>query len=138
VDVLRSVKQFSSRLNFIDNSTLISLAFQLGAKGYISLLGNVTPKAELYLLDLLENGRYGKFDQEYKRLHAWREVLGSAEEMGFQGVGEGTITKAIFEAVGRPIGPPLPPQRRVGKESLEKIKALFRENKVFDAALEVE
>ena len=138
INLVNMLKQFSSRLNFIDNSTLISLAFQLGAKGYISLLGNVTPKAELYLLNLLENRRYGKFDQEYKRLHAWREVLGSAEEMGFQGVGEGTITKAIFETVGRPIGPPLPPQRRVGKESLEKIKALFRENKVFDAALEVE
>ncbi|MDH5687101.1 MAG: dihydrodipicolinate synthase family protein [Candidatus Bathyarchaeota archaeon] len=138
VNLVTMPKQFSNRLNFIDNSTLISLAFQLGAKGYISLLGNVAPKAELYLLDLLESRRYEKFDQEYKRLHAWREVLGSAEEMGFQGVGEGTITKAIFEAVGRPIGPPLPPQRRVRKENLERIKALFRKHKVFDAALEVE
>ncbi|MDH5441542.1 MAG: dihydrodipicolinate synthase family protein, partial [Candidatus Bathyarchaeota archaeon] len=82
VNLVTMPKQFSNRLNFIDNSTLISLAFQLGAKGYISLLGNVAPKAELYLLDLLESRRYEKFDQEYKRLHAWREVLGSAEEMG--------------------------------------------------------
>mgnify|MGYP000356632327 CR=1 FL=1 len=138
INFVNMLKQFSGRLNFIDNSTLISLAFQLGAKGYISLLGNIAPKAELYLLSLLENQEYEKFDREYKRLHAWREVLGSAEEMGFQGIGEGTISKAIFEAVGKPIGPPLPPQRRVSKENLEKVRELFRKYKVFDDALKVE
>jgi len=138
INFVTMLKEFSDKLNFIDNSTLISLAFQLGAKGYISLLGNIAPKAELHLLSLLENLEFEKFDREYKRLHAWREVLGSAEEMGFRGVGEGTISKAIFEAVGKPIGPPLPPQRRVSKENLEKIRKLFREHKVFDAALEVE
>jgi len=135
INFVTMLKQFSNRLNFIDNSTLISLAFQLGAKGYISLLGNIAPKAELYLLSLLENREYEKFDQEYKRLHAWREVLGSAEEMGFRGIGEGTISKAIFEAVRKPMGPPLPPQRRVSKENLEKIRKLFRKYRVFDIAL---
>jgi len=138
INFVTMLKQFSDRVNFIDNSTLISLAFQLGARGYISLLGNIAPKAELYLLSLLENQEYEKFDREYKRLHAWREVLGSAEEMGFQGIGEGTISKAIFEAVGKPIGPPLPPQRRVSKENLEKVRELFRKYKVFDDALKVE
>jgi 4-hydroxy-tetrahydrodipicolinate synthase len=132
INFVTMLKRFSGKLNFIDNSTLISLAFQLGAKGYISLLGNIAPKAELYLLSLLENGEYERFDQEYKRLHAWREVLGSAEEMGFEGIGEGTITKAIFEAFGKPIGPPLPPQRRAGRETIDKIKSLFKKHGVFD------
>jgi len=138
INFVNMLKQFSGKLNFIDNSTLISLAFQLGAKGYISLLGNIAPKAELYLLSLLEKQKYGKFDEEFKRLHAWREVLRSAEEMGYSGVGEGTITKAIFEAAGKPIGPPLPPQRRVGKEDLEKIRKLLGKNIVFRYPLEVE
>ena len=125
INFVTMLKQFSDRLNFIDNSTLTSLAFQLGAKGYISLLGNIAPKAELYLLSLLENQEYERFDQEYMKMHAWREVLGSAEEMGYQGVGEGTITKAIFEAAGKPIGPPQLPQKRVSKEDIEKIKSLL-------------
>ncbi len=131
------IKEFSDKVSFIDNSTLTSLAFQLGAKGYISLLGNIAPKAELYLLNLLENGKYEEFDREYKRLHAWREVLSSAEEMGYLGIGEGTISKAIFEAAGKPIGPPLPPQRRVSREDLERIRRILKENRVLDAALEV-
>lgn len=132
-----TLKQFSNKLNFIDNSTLISLAFQLGAKGYISLLGNIAPKAELYLLSLLEHQEYERFDREYKRMHAWREVMGSAEEMGYRGVGEGTISKAIFKAAGRPIGPPLPPQKEVSLRDLERIKSLLKQHRVFDAAMEI-
>jgi len=132
VNFVTMLKQFSERLNIIDNSTLTSLAFQLGAKGYISLLGNITPKAEIYLLSLLENREYDKFDREYERLHAWREVLGSAEEMGYRGVGEGTITKAIFEASGKPIGPPMPPQKRVSATDLQRIKDLLKKHRVFD------
>jgi len=132
INFVTMLKEFSNKLNFIDNSTLTSLAYQLGAKGYISLLGNIAPKAELYLLGLLENREYKNFEQEYKRLHVWREVLSSAEEMGYQGVGEGTITKAIFEAAGKPIGPPMPPQRRVSAKDLGKIKSLLKKHKVLD------
>lgn len=138
VNYVMMLKQFSSRLNFIDNSPLISLAFQLGAKGYISVLGNVAPKAELYLLSLLEREEYERFDTEYRRLHAWRDILGSAEEGNFRGVGEGTINKAILEAVGKPMGPPLPPQRRVTPETIEGIKAILRKAEVFKLISEKE
>ncbi|MEM2905352.1 MAG: dihydrodipicolinate synthase family protein [Candidatus Bathyarchaeia archaeon] len=136
VNLVNMLKQFSNRLNFIDNSGLTSLAFQLGAKGYISMLGNIAPKAELYLLSLLERREYGRFDEEHKRLHAWREALSSAEEMDYQGVGEGTITKAVFEAAGKPIGPPLPPQRRASAEDVEKIRSLLEKNKVLETISE--
>jgi 4-hydroxy-tetrahydrodipicolinate synthase len=133
INFITVLKQFSRRLNFIDNSMLTSLAFQLGAKGYISLLGNIAPKAELYLLSLLESKQYEKFDEEQKRLHAWREVLGSAEELGYEGVGEGTITKAVLKAIGKDFGPPLPPQRSVSKETIEKIRELLEKHKVLEA-----
>ena len=67
-----------------------------------------------------------------------REVAcleGGAElrrETGYQGIGEGTINKAIFEAAGKPIGPPMPPQRRVSANDLERIKSLLKKYKVFD------
>lgn len=137
INLVNVLRQFAERVSFIDNSTLISLAFQLGAKGYISMLGNIAPKAELHLLELLEMRDYARFDEEYRRLHAWRDVLSSAEEMGYQGVGEGTITKAVFEAAGRPIGPPLPPQRRVSAGDIEKIKALLSRNRVFETISQI-
>jgi 4-hydroxy-tetrahydrodipicolinate synthase len=135
VNFIQVLKEFSNRVNFIDNSTMTSLAFQLGAKGYISLLGNIAPKAELYLYSLLEKRDYEKFDKEYKRLHAWREVLGSAEELSFLGVGEGTISKAIFQAIGKDFGPPLPPQRQISLEMIERVKRVLEENKVLEDLL---
>ncbi|MGQ9780798.1 MAG: dihydrodipicolinate synthase family protein [Nitrososphaeria archaeon] len=132
VNFIRMLKEFSGKVNFIDNSMLISLAFQLGAKGYISLLGNIAPKAELYLLSLLEKRDYETFEREHKRLHAWREVLGAAEELGYQGVGEGTISKATLEAIGKDFGPPMPPQRKVSPETIEKVRKLLEKHKVLD------
>ena len=51
INFITVLKQFSDRLRFMDNSTLTSLAVKLGAKGYVSLLGNIVPKTELRLLD---------------------------------------------------------------------------------------
>jgi len=134
VNFVNMLKQFSGKLSFIDNSGLISLAYHLGAKGYISMLGNLLPKAELSLLGMLEKKEYEKFDKEYDRLNAWRDVLGSAEEMSAEGLGEGTITKAILEAAGKPMGPPLPPQRRVSQATIEKVRELLKKHRVFETA----
>jgi len=48
----------------------VTLAWQLGAKGYISMLADLAPKAELHLLSLLDKKHYEKFEQETKKLHA--------------------------------------------------------------------
>ncbi len=132
VNFVTMIKRFSDKLNFIDNSGLISVVFQLGAKGYISFLGNLAPKAELYLLGLLKEKKYDEFDREHKRLHAWRDALGSAEEMSMAGAGEGTISKAIFEAIGKDFGPPVPPQKQLDKETIEKLRHLLAKHKVLD------
>jgi len=51
-----------------------------------------------------------------------------------EGPGEGTITKAILEAAGKPFGPPLPPQRRVGQAQIEKLKGLLAKYKVLETS----
>jgi dihydrodipicolinate synthase/N-acetylneuraminate lyase len=132
VNLIMVLKNYSKKVNIIDNTDLTTEAFHLGAKGYISLFGNIAPKAELYLLNLLETKQYEKFDEECGRLTAWRKVLGSAEELSFQGVGEGSITSAMFEAIGKPIGPPMPPQRRVSKESVDLIRDVLKKNNVLE------
>jgi 4-hydroxy-tetrahydrodipicolinate synthase len=126
------LKEFSNDINFIENGYLITTAFKLGAKGYISLLGNIAPKAEIYLYGMLEKGEYDKFDSEFRRLHAWRDVLGSAEDFSYEGVGEGAISAAIMEAVGKPVGDPMPPQRKIGKESIQKVREILEQNRVLE------
>lgn len=133
IDVLR---QFSDKVNIIDNSSNTDIAYQLGAKGYITLLGALAPRSELQLLDLLEAKKWTEFAKEAGRLSAWRKVLGSAEELSYDGVGEGTISKAVFEAAGKDFGPPLPPQRRIGKNTIEIIRKILEDNGMF-SVLEV-
>src|SRR5207245_1843112 len=122
VNLIRVLKEFSSRINIIDNTDLISTAFMLGAKGFISFRANLAPRAELQLLELLLRKEYKLFDQECPRFSPWRSVLTAASQLGQTGAGEGTFAKGIFEAIGRPIGPPFPPQRRATKEEIEKIR----------------
>jgi 4-hydroxy-tetrahydrodipicolinate synthase len=121
------LKEFSNRLNFIDTSTLTTVAFQLGAKGYASVIGNIAPKTELYLLDLLEKKKYRKFDAEFKRIHTWRSVLEPGQGLSSIGIGEGGVIAALFAAVGKPIGDPLPPQRKVSSEAIARTKELLED-----------
>ena len=60
--------------------------------------------------------------RESDRVMAWRTEISIAEEIGHAGVGEGTFMKAVMEAAGKPFGPPFPPQRRISKEGIAKIR----------------
>lgn len=133
VDVIR---MFHDRTQIIDNSSMTDIAYQLGAKGYITLLGALAPKSELQLLSLLEGKKWEEFAKESGRLTAWRKVLGSAEELSYEGVGEGSISKAVFEAAGKDFGPPLPPQRRIGRRTIGVIRKILEDNGMF-SVLEV-
>ena len=128
VNFITVLKQFSNRITFIDNSDLMSLVFQLGGKGYISLIGNIAPKADLHLLDLLERKAYEQFDEEFAKLNVYGEVMGSAEGKSFQGIGEATIVSALFDALGRDIGPPKPPQRRATLDEIHRIREVLKKN----------
>ncbi len=52
---VHDVTQSKSKRSNLDNGGLVTLAWQLGAKGYISMLADLAPKAELHLLSLLDN-----------------------------------------------------------------------------------
>ncbi len=58
-----------------------------------------------------------------------REV---GEYVDFYGLGEGSITTAVFEAIGRPIGPPLPPQKIFSKEEVATIRRILEKTNALD------
>ncbi len=55
VNLLTVLKEFSNKTIIIDNSTQLasSLAFQLGAKAWVTFFGNISPRFELHLYDLI-------------------------------------------------------------------------------------
>lgn len=121
VDVL---KKFADKVNFIDNVGNV-LGHMMGMKGFISHVANFNPEVELKLWELLNKGEYMEYMKEHDRTHGWQAEVSAAEDITHRGLGEGTTAKGILEAVGLDVGPPFPPQKRMSKEEVEKIRRII-------------
>ena len=117
---LRILRQFSDRFNFIDNMQIFSLGAKLGMKGYISHWGNAAPKLALRWWELLKNGQYDEFDQEFLRMEfdPYIKVV-SPEQQNWVGMGEGPTARLSLKLLGLDSGPPFPAQAMVSEEYIE-------------------
>ncbi len=133
------LKTYSKKLAIIDNSSMPSLAFYLGAKAYIpGFFAHIAPKAELHFLSLLESKQYQKFDEERGKILAlWRKAVGSVAELHAPYAGEGTDSHALFEAIGNPMGAPVLPQWHVSKESVARIKEGLKKTRFLEIVREI-
>ena len=120
---LRILRQFSDRFNFIDNMQIFSLGAKLGMKGYISHWGNAAPNLALRFWELLKNGQYDEFDQEYlkMRFDPYIKVV-VPEEQNWVGMGEGPTARLSLELLGLDSGPPFPAQARVSEEYIQNAR----------------
>ncbi len=119
------LKLFADKVNFIDNMGTV-VGHMRGMKGFISAIANFAPEVELKRWELLKKKDYLSWMEETDRIMAWRREISAAEEIGHRGVGEGTLMKAVLEAAGKPVGPPFPPQKRISKEGIERIRKALR------------
>jgi len=117
---LRILRQFSDRFNFIDNMQILSLGAKLGMKGYISHWGNAAPKLALRWWELLKNGQYDEFDQEFLRMKfdPYIKVV-APEQQKWVGMGEGPTARLSLKLLGLDSGPPFPAQAMVSEEYIE-------------------
>jgi len=121
------LKKFADEVNFIDNMGTV-LGHMLGMKGFISHVANFNPEVELKLWELLKKGKYLEYMKEYDRTHGWQAEVSAAEDITHMGLGEGTTSKGVLEAAGLDVGPPFPPQKRMPKEEVEKIREIMRKS----------
>ncbi len=126
---LSVLHEFSRERLFVDNSYHTSVAYRLGARGFISSLANIAPKLELGFLELLESKDYVHCDDS---LHSWWWEFGRFREADT--AGEGTYVKALYEAAGLPMGPPFPPQRRASKEEIRRLRRILEEKGILKYA----
>lgn len=115
------LKLFADKVNFIDNMLTV-VGHIRGMKGFISSIANIAPEAELRRWELLKKKDYLSYMRESDRVFAYRAEISAAEEVGHSGLGEGTLQKAFLEAGGKYFGPPFPPQRRVSKEGIVRLR----------------
>ena len=120
---LGMLRLFGDRFNFIDNRQTFSLGARLGMKGYISHWGNAAPKLALRWWELLKNGRYDEFDQEFLKMKfdPYIKVV-APEQQRWVGMGEGPTARLSLKLLGLDSGPPFPSQAMVSEEYIENAR----------------
>ena len=121
-DYVESLKRFSGRMAFVDNSYgyTASLAHMHGAAAYITGIAAFWPEVEAEFWSLLEVGRY----KEAEPLHAkqdefWEFVDGPMRRYA------GNVLKSSAEYVGIPAGSVRPPFRDLNREELETLHGIL-------------
>ena len=94
-------------------------SFLLGAKGYVSVCGNIVPKqsAELYQLTIIEKN----YDAGRELFHRLLPLLDAISGDLYV-----SATKSALKLVGMPVGPPRLPRLRVPHEHESLLKEVLR------------
>lgn len=105
------LRLFHDSFSFIDNMLILSLAFRLGARGFIDFFANVAPRLSLKFWELLSHRQYDEFDALYMRLRFDPFIrLIRPEQQRWIGVGEGPTSRLWLRLFGMETGPAFPPQ----------------------------
>jgi dihydrodipicolinate synthase/N-acetylneuraminate lyase len=100
-----------------------------GMQAFMSWLGNWDPESCANVAKLFLQGEYLQYAEAY--LKAGRFHGDVVKALGFgkkHMLGEGTLGKAKMELVGRPCGPPFPPQAEPTEAELEQLKKVAQKH----------
>ena len=117
------VARFAEDLVVIDNTAEHVWSNILGARGFVTHVGNFWPEYMLEIWQLLEKREYSAVKDRLASFKwAWGEWRAEVEQVTG---GEGPFIKAAMEAVGLPAGPPRPPSIRPPHHLLEELSELL-------------
>jgi 4-hydroxy-tetrahydrodipicolinate synthase len=125
---------FSDRFVFIDGQvprwTVLSAlrgGDVWGMKAFMSWLGNWDPESCANIAQLFLEGKYRQYAEAYIKHGRFHGDVVKALGFGKKPIlGEGTLGKAKMELVGRPCGPPFPPQAEPTEAEWEELKKVAR------------
>jgi dihydrodipicolinate synthase/N-acetylneuraminate lyase len=113
----------ADRLVVIDNQAMHVWGHLLGARGFVTHVGNFWPEYAVELWRELERGDY---PAATRRLASFKWAWGDfAGRVAATSGGEGPFIKAALDVVGLHGGPPRPPSARVGGALLDELRHLF-------------
>lgn len=123
----------SDRVSIIDNQGWVDLVrADYGIRAFMCFLGNYAPNRLSRISRMFLDGNYGDWAEEKSKAMAHRfaiikEILsivhGTAGKGEVYTLAEGTLSKTTMEMVGRPAGPPFPPQYELTAEEKANLKA---------------
>ncbi|MBM3934067.1 MAG: dihydrodipicolinate synthase family protein [SAR202 cluster bacterium] len=119
-DVMR---QFSDKVNVIDNTSQAVRCHKNGGRGYISSTATAYAKHDLDVWRLMEQKKYAEADAEFDRvrvpLKEWRAK--ASKSGGYRHI------KAYMTAVGKHVGDPRPPTLPMSDDEIAELKQLMRQ-----------
>jgi dihydrodipicolinate synthase/N-acetylneuraminate lyase len=127
------VFNLSDKVSIIDNQGWVDLVRNdYGIRAFMCFIGNYAPNKLARLSRLFLDGQYEQWAEEKGKALAHRfaiikEILslvhGTAGKGEVYTLAEGTLSKTTMELVGRPAGPPFPPQYELTVEQKADLKA---------------
>lgn len=122
------------KVSMIDNLGWVDIVkSDYGMKAFMCFIGNYAPNKAAELAKLFIEGRFEEWAEQKKKSFAHRKVIikellamvhGNAGGKGeVRTLAEGTLGKTTCEIVGRPAGPPFPPQFDPSPQQKAELKA---------------
>lgn len=117
------LEAIADRLVVIDNQGMHVWGHLLGARGFVTHVGNFWPE---YTVDLWHELERGDYPAATRRLLSFKREWGEfAGRVSAVSGGEGPFIKAGLELVGLHAGPPRLPSGRVSGAMLDELRVLF-------------
>jgi len=104
------IRHFGDRISFISNGGVMSIGYQMGARGFTDFMINVAPRLSLLRWQLVKEQRWTEFDELEVRMRYDPAFAVQPEDMRAAGMGEGPDARLRLSVLGMETGPHFPAQ----------------------------
>lgn len=109
-DYISMIRHFGDRISFVSNGGVMSIGYQMGARGFTDFMVNVAPRLSLLRWQLVKEQRWTEFDELEVRMRYDPAFAVEPGDMSAPGMGEGPDARLRLSVLGMETGPHFPAQ----------------------------
>ena len=109
-DYISMIRHFGDRISFVSNGGVMSVGYQMGARGFTDFMVNVAPRLSLLRWQLVKEQRWTEFDELEVRMRYDPAFAVEPGDMSAPGMGEGPDARLRLSVLGMETGPHFPAQ----------------------------
>ena len=109
-DYISMIRHFGDRISFVSNGGVMSIGYQMGARGFTDFMVNVAPRLSLLRWQLVKEQRWSEFDELEVSMRYDPAFAVEPGDMSAPGMGEGPDARLRLSVLGMETGPHFPAQ----------------------------
>ncbi|MCH2320072.1 MAG: dihydrodipicolinate synthase family protein [SAR202 cluster bacterium] len=109
-DYISMIRHFGDRISFVSNGGVMSIGYQMGARGFTDFMVNVAPRLSLLRWQLVKEQRWTEFDELEVSMRYDPAFAVEPGDMSAPGMGEGPDARLRLSVLGMETGPHFPAQ----------------------------